>query len=192
VSARQKATKTDVIADSVEQSYVQYRRELVSFFSRRAKEPATVEDLVQVVYERLLRYRPRAPIQDPVGYLFRTARRVLLRANHRARLEQQRYLHCDATDLETRVQQLSSLWVDEQGGPEIAHDEFDRVLAELPGNCRFAILRQRCDGWSYQRIAEELHVSPNTVKDYIVRSLEHFRAHFATSTADQAAMEDRK
>jgi len=181
VRARPKKAELDTAPDRVEQSYLQYRRELLSFFARRTREPTTVEDLVQVVYERLLRYRPKAPIQDPVGYLFRTAHRVLMRANHRARLEQERYFHCDATELDNQAQQLSHLWIDEEGGPDIAHAEFQRLLEQLPGNCRYAILRQRCDGWSYQRIAQELNVSTNTVKDYIVRALEHFRAHFASA-----------
>lgn len=177
---------------SVERSYVQYRSELVAFFSRRAREPGSVEDLVQVVYERLLRYRPRAPVKDPEGYLFRTARRVLMRANQRTRIDQDRNLRCDPPDLEARVEEQSGLWIQEDGGAEIAHEEFNRVLAQLPENCRIALMRQRSDGLSYEEIATELGVSPNTVKDYIVRALEHFRAHFSLNSTPRSSAKDRR
>jgi RNA polymerase sigma factor (sigma-70 family) len=192
VAMHQNNTDEESAPSAVEQSYVQYRAELMTFFARRAREPSSVEDLVQVVYERLLRYRPRAPVKDPEGYLFRTARRVLMRANHRARVNQDRYLGCDETGLEARVEELSSLWIQEDGGAEIAHEEFYRVLEQLPGNCRIALVRQRCDGWSYQQIADELQVSRNTVKDYIVRALEHFRVHFEMSSADRTSARDSK
>ena len=176
---------------SVETTYMPYRTQLALFFARRVREPNSVEDLVQLVYERLLRYRPRAPVHDPLGYLFQTARHVLMDANQRARQEQERYLVCDAMELEQRVQKLSSLWVQEDGGQELAHDEFERVLGQLPGNCRIALLRQRRDGWTYQQIADELQVSVSTVKDYIVKALEHFRVHFSMDAADRAAARDR-
>ncbi len=105
-----------------------------------------------------------------------------MRANQRTRIDQDRNLRCDPPDLEARVEEQSGLWIQEDGGAEIAHEEFNRVLAQLPENCRIALMRQRSDGLSYEEIATELGVSPNTVKDYIVRALEHFRAHFSLNS----------
>ena len=81
------------------------------------------------------------------------------------------------------------LWVDENCGQDLAHDEFDRILERLPRNCQKALLHQRRDGWSYQRIAQELGVSPSTVKDYIVEALTAFRTHFPAITDDREARE---
>jgi RNA polymerase sigma factor (sigma-70 family) len=177
---------------SVEASYRQYRAELIVFFLRRTRERANVEDLVQQVYERLLKYRPRAPVTDPKGYLFQTARHVLISANHAARQHQERYVACDANDLATRAEGISGLWVEEEGGAELAFEEFERVLNELPVNCRAALLRQRRDGWSYQQIAQELDVSVNTVKDYIVKALQHFQVHFSLPAKHASALKGRR
>ena len=191
MAAQQNKQDLQAALESITKSYAQYRAELVVFFARRTREPGSGEDLVQLVYERLIRYRPRAPIKDPAGYLFQTARRVLISANRRARQDQGRYVHCDAAGLDTHAQGLSRLWVQEDGGQELAHEEFERVLGQLPGNCRTALLRQRRDGWSYQQIAQELGVSVNTVKDYIVKALEHFKNHFSMNSAGPSADEDR-
>ena len=170
---------------SIEESYTQYRAELVAFFRRRARDAGSVEDLVQSMYERLLRYRPRAPVENPIGYLYMIARRVLIDANREAHIEQNLYLQCDAAELNLLAEKLSSLWVHDEGGPEVAIEEIDRVLKQLPRNCQIALVRQRRDGWSRVQIAQELGVSVNTVKDYIVKALEHFRAHYATKFADR-------
>jgi RNA polymerase sigma-70 factor (ECF subfamily) len=138
---------------------------------------------VQLVYERLVRYRPRSPIRDPAGYLFQTARRVLISANRRAREDQEIYKRCNADELDIHAHQSTDLWVQEEGGHELVQEQFERVLAQLPGNCRIALLRQRRDGWTYRQIAQELGVSTSTVKDYIVKALEHFRKHFAMGSA---------
>jgi RNA polymerase sigma factor (sigma-70 family) len=164
----------------IEETYGQYRAELRAFFARRARQPDDVEDLVQLVYERLLRYRPRAQVENPLKYLFRIAWNVLMAESERARRDQG-VLTCDTAELESHAQGLRSLWVQDNSGEALAQDEFERVLRQLPRACQAALLLQRRDGRSYEEIAAELDVSVNTVKDYIVKALEHFRKHFSMS-----------
>src|SRR6185437_9392638 len=54
-------------------------------------------------------------------------------------------------------------------------ERIDLALANLPSPWRVALLRSRRDGWTYRQIADELHVSPHTVKKYIVKALAHLR-----------------
>ena len=150
-----------------------------------------VERYLEAGGVRLLKYRPRTPVTDPRGYLFQTARHVLITANQAVRQDHERYLACDANDLALRAEAVPSLWVEEEGGAELAFEEFERVLSELPEKCQAALLRQRRDGWSYQQIASELQVSVNTVKDYIVRALEHFQVHFSMPAKERSALKDR-
>jgi RNA polymerase sigma factor (sigma-70 family) len=191
VAAQHNKSDIQAALESITESYARYRAELITFFAHRSRDPGTNEDLVQLVYEKLIRYRPRSPIKDPAGYLFQTARRVLIDANRRARQDQSRYTQCDAKELDTRAHEESRLWVEEDGGAELAHEEFERVLGQLPDNCRIALLRQRRDGWTYQQIADELGVSASTVKDYIVRALEHFKNHFALDATHRSTGKDR-
>ena len=50
-----------------------------------------------------------------------------------------------------------------------------KEIAHLPGSWQIAFIRSRCEGWSYQQIAEELKVTPHSVKKYIVRTMAHLR-----------------
>lgn len=166
-------------AGSIEISYQHYCAELRTFFARRARRTANVEDLVHQVYERLLRYPTLEPIKDPEKYLYQVAHNVLRDANRDARTEERRYVLCEGEELQTRVEGLNCLWIHEDGGNEVAEEEIERVLNQLPRGCRVALLRQRRDGWTYQQIAEELQVSVNTVKDYLGKAFQHFQIHFS-------------
>jgi len=169
----------------IEQSYALYRAELSAFFTRYTRSVSAAEDLVHEVYERLLRYPPREPVRDPQKYLFQTAHNVLRSAHRRARIQQQRYLHCEPQELQLFAEGLSRLWVEEEGGDEVAQQEFVKILNQLPRAYRVALLRQRRDGWNYQQISAELGVSVNTVKDYIVKTLNHFRLHYCMDLKDR-------
>jgi RNA polymerase sigma factor (sigma-70 family) len=133
---------------------------------------------VQEVYERLLRYRRDEPVDDPLAYLFKTAWNVLKSDNQRSRREQNRLVMCDSVELESLASQFRRLWVDDSA-EALTAAEMERALSRLPRACRIALIRQRRDGYSYQQIADELHVSVNTVKDYIVRALNHCRLYFS-------------
>jgi RNA polymerase sigma factor (sigma-70 family) len=185
VVAHPSAPEPEGAAGSVEISFRQYRAELRIFFARRARRSANVEDLVQEVYERLLRRKASEPIRDPEAYVFQVARNVLRAANREASREQHQYLSCDPVELEGRVEGLRHLWVQEDGGPELAQEEIERVLNQLPRGCRVALLRQRRDGWTYQQIADELGVSINTVKDYLGKAFNHFRIYFSLHSGDR-------
>jgi DNA-directed RNA polymerase specialized sigma24 family protein len=107
------------------------------------------------------------------------ARNVLRVANNADRADERRYLSCEPAELEERLEDLSSLWIQEDGGRELAEEELERVLNQLPRNCRVALLRQRRDGWTHQEIADHLGVSINTVKDYLGKAFHHLRIHFS-------------
>ena len=179
MSANPSAPSLRGTLEFLELSYRECRAELRVFFARRARRSANVEDLVQQVYERLLRRRTLEPIRDPEAYVFQTARNVLRAANREAWTEDQRYLSCEPAELEERFEGMSRLWIQEDGGHELAEEEIERALSQLPRGCRVALLRQRRDGWTHQQIADELGVSINTVKDYLGRAFNHFRTHFS-------------
>jgi RNA polymerase sigma factor (sigma-70 family) len=183
VAAQHDSRDSRTTLESITRSYSEYRRELLVFFARRSRDPAAGEDLVQLVYERLIRYRPRSPIRDPVRYLFQTARRVLLDANRQTRRDQDLYQSCDARELDNHAQNSQDLWVQDESTQVFAQEELERVLAQLPRNCQIALIRHRRDGRTYRQIGSELGVSPHTVKDYIVKALGHVRRHFAMDSA---------
>jgi RNA polymerase sigma-70 factor (ECF subfamily) len=167
---------------SLADSYKLYRAELRAYFAQGLRRrPAAAEDLLQVMYERLLRNPPSAPVRDPEGYLFACARNVLREAQREDHRERERYLSCQNQELELFAQGLSRLWVQEEGGQAMAEEEFNRILNQLPRACRVALLRHRRDARTYAEIAAELGVSTAMVKVYLSKALNHFRMAFSTT-----------
>jgi RNA polymerase sigma factor (sigma-70 family) len=164
--------------EPLEQAYEQYRAELRRFFKCQLREPQTVDDLMQMVVERLLRYPPQGVLRQPQRYLYRIAWRVLNEANRRAQREQRQLISCDVQELEALADEFGTLWTQSSAEEDVEEERLESVLCQLPKACQVALLRQRRDGLSYKDIAAELGVSVHTVKSYIVRALEHFRTHF--------------
>ena len=166
--------------DTVEETYGLYRGQLQAFFARRMRGRQGVEDLVQEVYERLLRYRSAVPVAAPLSYLFQVAWNVLKSDAEHAGREQRRSVNCEPDQIARFGNELGRLWVHDVEDA-VVQDELEQVLDRLPRACKIALIRHRRDGYSYQQIATELGVSPNTVKDYIVKALNECRSHFSTS-----------
>jgi RNA polymerase sigma factor (sigma-70 family) len=161
----------------LEDAYAHYRQELQRFFALRARESHAADDLVQLVYLRLLRARPTEVIRDPRLYVYKIAWNVLRKDNQRVQREQQRTVRCDADQLEQLAHQLGNLWIDNSGAA-VASDQVETLLRQLPPAYQAALVRHYRDGRTYGQIADELGVTTHTVKKYIVRGLATFRAHF--------------
>lgn len=164
-------------SEIIKQSFVQHRRRLKLYLQRRAP-PQLANDLVQEVYERLLRYASREPLRDPIAYLYAVASNVAKAANRRGNLECRRFVSCDSTQIERLAHELKSLWVHEEGGLDILGADLERALVQLPADCYLAIVRHRCDGWTYERIAAELGITQNAVKNRMVRALNQLRKYY--------------
>jgi len=164
-------------AGGLEEAYERYRQELQRFFALRARESHAADDLVQLVYLRLLRSRPSEEIRDPRLYVYKVAWNVLRKDNQRVQREQQRTVSCDADQLEQFAHQLGTQWIDDSGSA-LATEQVEALLRQLPPGCQAALVRHYRDGLTYNQIAAELGVTAHTIKKYIVRGLATFRAHF--------------
>jgi RNA polymerase sigma factor (sigma-70 family) len=183
VAAQRTAPDPQAPPDGLQQACELYRQELRRFFKAHARNPDVVDDLVQVVYLRLLSSRPTEPILDPRQYMYRVAWNELHRENGRWGREQQRAVTCEPKELVQLSEYIDALWID-NSTEELESEQVNRALRQLPVVCQVAFLRKNRDGWSYKEIAEELKVTPHAVKKYIVKALAHFRAHFITSDVE--------
>jgi RNA polymerase sigma-70 factor (ECF subfamily) len=171
-------------AGGLEEAYERYRQELQRFFALRARQSHAADDLVQLVYLRLLRSRPTEEIRDPRLYVYKIAWNVLRKDNQRVQREQQRTVSCDADQLEQLAHQLGTLWVDNSGAA-LATDQAEALLRQLPPAYQAALVRHYRDGLTYGQIAAELGVTAHTIKKYIVRGLATFRTHFNPTGQDR-------
>lgn len=135
------------------------------YFRRRVSEE-DVDDLVQDVFLRLQSTQSHEPVENVEGYLFTTARNVLV-SQHREQAAKLLVLREEWTGTEA-ADPLS---------PEriaIAHEEYQRVIAaicNLPPRTRQAFELNRFENLTYEEIATQMSISRNSVKDLMHRAL---------------------
>ncbi|WP_170935448.1 RNA polymerase sigma factor [Sphingopyxis indica] len=136
------------------------------YFRRRASE-ADVDDLVQDVFLRLQAAKFSAPIDNVEGYLFATARNVLIDAyRQRAR-----------SNAAAREKWAAEAPTSDPLSPEriaIGQDEYRRVveaIVNLPPRAREAFELHRFEHLTYQAIAQRMGITKESVKELMHRAL---------------------
>lgn len=166
------------LIERLEEAYQRYRTELRRFFVQKSRDVQAGDDLIQSMYLSLKKARPAGDIRDPRQYLFGVAWHLLHDRNRRLERERGQSVACNFDEFDAHADRSNRLWVEDDASSEQQRAELDRVLRQLPVVCQVAVLRQYRDNRSYAEIARELGVTTHTVKKYIVRALNHFRAHF--------------
>jgi RNA polymerase sigma factor (sigma-70 family) len=168
---------------TIVEAYEQYRPELRRFFARQSRTE-DADDLVQAMWERLLRYPPREVVQAPQEYLYRVAWMVLHRHRTRDRIDQTRVTY-DQQAVEQLAQQAASAHQSDIVEQLCTEQQLERILGQLPPHWQAAIILLKRDGLSYQEIAKELGLSVHTVKKYIARALAHFKSRLTNADRER-------
>lgn len=149
-----------------------FRGTLLSFFSRRLREKATAEDLVQQVFERLVQRGDLASIEKIRGYVYRVAENVL--ADH---MRAAAVRHGRAHDL---FDEAIHAGID--FSPEYILTKRERlarvmaVLQALPERTRIIFVLRRVEGWRYQEIAKHCDISVSAVEKHVARAVAELAA----------------
>lgn len=147
-----------------------YRPSLLRYFRRRAPDPAVAEDMVQQVFERLVRHGDIDGVGNIGGYVFQIARNVIT-DDHRER-----------TSLRRNAKH--EIFVDSlHGGVDFSphyvlskREKLARAMAllqELPERTRVIFVLQRLEGMKYREIAAQLGISMSAVEKHIERAVAH-------------------
>ena len=158
-----------------------YRRPLVSFMYRMARNTAAAEDLAQEVFLRVYRSRGSyEPTAKFTTWLFRIATHLALNSlrdgKHR-RMEG----HLDDDSSETPVRQVSDQrpTVEQRMLHQSRMEEIRRAVATLPEKQRAAVLMHKYDEMEYSQIAKVLNCSESAIKSLLFRAYETLRARLA-------------
>lgn len=133
------------------------------------------DDLVQETYVRLLRAKSTGGVRYPKAFIFTAARNVAFDLFRRRR----------ANPIEFGNYQAELVALDPQPGADEALDQHYEleVLAEavraLPDRCRQVIMLRYLDGLAYKEIAEQLNISPETVKVHLAKGIRRCAAIFS-------------
>lgn len=130
------------------------------------------QDIAQEVFLQLWQHRGKAAgIEKLDGYLFITARNLILRKLSRLKMEDA-YQHYLSSQLEEEI--------NDAGSPaelkELQHI-VESGIARLPPQQQKAFRLSREKGLSHEEISLHMGVSRGAVKDYIVRSITFLRKY---------------
>ena len=133
------------------------------------------DDIVQETYIRLCRARATGEIHSAKALLFTTARNVALDTFRRRRARPAEPLTTfDATHIPADTPDAADV---------VNHRQELNLLAEavaaLPPQCREVMLRRYRDGAAGKEIAEQLGLSPETVKVHLARGMRRCAEYFA-------------
>jgi len=141
---------------------------LARFFQRRIRDRAVAEDMVQQVFEQLIRRGDVGSIENVSAYIFRTARTVI--AEH-FRKEATRPVASEPFE-ESRHGGVDfspeHVLVNREGLSEVF-----RVIDTLPERTRLIFLLRRLEGLRYRDIAERLDISVSAVEKHMERAVRH-------------------
>jgi RNA polymerase sigma-70 factor (ECF subfamily) len=150
--------------------YARYYDPLLLYCHRILDDPVAAQDIVQECIISLWRGKRLVNFTGDLDqFLFRMVKNralVYLRDKRRADNSRDSYLH------------------ERPPGEEEERDNMDALylaINRLPGKCRKVFLMTCLDGKTYQQVADELHVSVNTVKSQMKRALKFLRTHLDAS-----------
>ena len=162
------------------------------FLTLRLGNAEDAADIAQEAYLRLLKVEQLERLENPRGYLFRTAANLAVDlTRQQTRLARQR--HQAALQLGSEQGQPGS-----PGGtsPEAAFQARERseqvaeVLRRLPHKCRRAFVLHRFEGLTHPEIARELRVSRSMVEKYLIRALDRLRGKLLRE-GEESGVQDR-
>ncbi|MDO9104636.1 MAG: RNA polymerase sigma factor [Methylovulum sp.] len=149
--------------------YQLYRNELVNYLFRMVNCYETAQDLVQESYLVLARTASVEVINQPRGFLYRTASNL---AFDHLRHNKVVMRHTEVIAANDEPEQVSI-------ESELSKTQWRTLLgvaiAELPPRCRDAFILHKLHGLSYREVAQRLDISESAVEKHITKGLKHCR-----------------
>jgi RNA polymerase sigma factor (sigma-70 family) len=145
-----------------------YYAPLVSFFRRRTRHSADVDDLVQQVFLRLSQHPHVDAIKNPDAYIFQTAANAL--TDHVRRNVARRRIF-DDTGTHEPVEWCSDVSPDRvlQGGESVA--QLVAALRTLPERSRDVFMLRCFEGLRYAEIARLQGISVRACESHFAKAL---------------------
>jgi RNA polymerase sigma factor (sigma-70 family) len=149
--------------------YQLYRKELINYLTRIVYCRDTAQDLVQESYLILSRVAAEQVIEQPRGFLYRTANNLAL--DH---LRHHKVVVRHA-ELENRDEGPQTSSIEQTLSKEQWLGLLRQAISELPPRCRDAFILHKVRGLSYRETANMLDISESAVEKHIIKGLQHCR-----------------
>ena len=143
------------------------RGRLLSFISKRVRDAAEAEDVLQeALYELVNAYRLMQPVEQVGAWLMRVARNRIIDRFRRRRPQLLSEVAPEGEEADSALERLLPA-VDD--GPdaalvrELLLEELERALAELPAEQREVFIAHELEGASFKDLAVRWNVGINTL-----------------------------
>lgn len=156
--------------------YDELKPKLLRYCTYRCGDPDAAEDIVQEAMVRLWRRDAEEPPADPAGWLFTTARHLILDGAKVAR-NRERLLASNPAS-EAGPEQADRILEREQ-----ERERVREVLGRMPKRSG-EILMLRYSGFSYREIAGKVGVAPGSVGTLLARAERRFLELLGPSAED--------
>lgn len=138
------------------------RRQLLAYISRRNRNAANSEDILQETLLRLIEQSKKREIAEPMAYAYRIADSVIFAQARKGRMETE----LGDADFESTLP-LGDEVLEYKQRAALFRD----ALLKLPQTRRKVFIKRHLDGKSRQAIAEEMGLSVEAVKKHLVRAM---------------------
>lgn len=159
----------------LEQIFNDYRNKVYGFFVKNLSDQELARDLTQEVFFRLCQRQDELQdIQYLNRYIFLICRNMVINHLHKASHEKKYREHLVRAWENLNIRGKSA--IERQIDADHYRMIIELSLNQLPPRQQqiFALSKQQ--GWSNQRIAQKLDLSPNTVKNHLHKAMKNLRA----------------
>jgi len=154
--------------------FEELRAGLHRYLLRHLRRREDVEDLIQEVYLRLLRFTDREKVRSPQAYVLRVAFNVLYEFKlHRGKLPITFDSDMASDAAETLADERPS------AGDALEHSQQEerarKLMERLPPMQRAVLTMATRENFTHQEIAAKLGIAAATVRVHLFRAIEHLR-----------------
>ena len=148
-----------------------YNARLFPFIIKIVKSTAIAEEIVQETFLRAWVHRHKlAQLNEPGAWLFRIASNLAL--THLRNAANDAIKHAGFSSSSSTINELTN----ELDKKEMAH-LLEQAINQLPAKRQTVFRLSKQEGLTYQQIADQLNISPNTVKEHLVQAIKFIRDH---------------
>jgi RNA polymerase sigma-70 factor (ECF subfamily) len=147
-----------------------YDRRIYPFVLKMIKSPILAEEITQEIFIKIWRHRESlSVIEQPESYILTIAARHTL-DQIKKRLNEHKMLKRFSAGLSSAHNEPEELLLLKD-----TEELIQRAVDQLPPQQKLVYLLSRKQGLSYEEIGQELKISPNTVRNHLVKALAAIR-----------------
>lgn len=147
-----------------------YDRRIYPFVLKMIKSPILAEEITQEIFIKIWRHRESlSVIEQPESYILTIAARHTL-DQIKKRLNEHKMLQRFSAGLSPTHNEPEELLLLKD-----TEELIQRAVDQLPPQQKSVYLLSRQQGLSYEEIGQELNISPNTVRNHLVKALAAIR-----------------